>query len=190
MRPSPQSSGWWCPRVFLVFLRTRAGLRGLRVRAGAVRFFLVAMGLLVLHRPRESCAAALAFVVVCPVVTVVGIAVAGAMGALARYGLEGAVSRRWPGAFPWGTFVVNISGAFAIGIVFVLLTERVSVDPWLRSTITIGFLGAYTTFSTLSFESYRLLEDGAIGLALANTLGSLAAGLGAVYLGVAAGRAI
>jgi CrcB protein len=72
----------------------------------------------------------------------------------------------------------------------VLLTERVSVDPWLRSTITIGFLGAYTTFSTLSFESYRLLEDGAIGLALANSLGSLAAGLVAVYLGVAAGRAI
>ena len=125
-----------------------------------------------------------------PDVTVVGIAVAGACGALARYGLEGVVSRRWPGAFPWGTFVVNISGAFLIGLVFVLLTERVSVDPWVRSSITIGFLGAYTTFSTLSFESYRLLEDGAIGLALANTLGSLAAGLGAVYLGVAAGRAI
>ncbi len=93
--------------------------------------------------------------------TVIGIAVAGAVGALARYGLEGAVSNRWPGAFPWGTFVVNISGAFLIGLVFVLLTERVSVDPWVRSSITIGFLGAYTTFSTLSFESYRLLEDGA-----------------------------
>ena len=125
-----------------------------------------------------------------PDVTVVGIAVAGACGALARYGLEGVVSRRWPGAFPWGTFVVNISGAFLIGLVFVLLTERVRVDPWVRSSITIGFLGAYTTFSTLSFESYRLLEDGAIGLALANTLGSLTAGLAAVYLGVAAGRAL
>ena len=125
-----------------------------------------------------------------PDVTVIGIALAGAVGALARYGLEGVVSRRWPGAFPWGTFVVNISGAFLIGLVFVLLTERVSVDAWVRSSITIGFLGAYTTFSTLSFESYRLLEDGAIGLALANTLGSLAAGLVAVYLGVAAGRAL
>jgi CrcB protein len=123
-------------------------------------------------------------------VTVAGIAVAGAFGALARYGLEGLVSRRWPGAFPLGTFVVNISGAFAIGFLFVLLTERVTFDPWVRPTITIGFLGAYTTFSTFSFESYRLLEDGAIGLALANTLGSLAAGLVAVYLGVAAGRAV
>lgn len=122
--------------------------------------------------------------------TVAGIGVAGALGALARYALEGAVSRRWPGAFPWGTFVVNVSGAFALGLVFVLLTEKVSVDPWLRSALTIGFLGAYTTFSTLSFESYRLIEDGAIGLAIANTFGSLAAGLIAVYLGVVAGRAL
>ena len=122
--------------------------------------------------------------------TVVGIGVAGALGALARYGLEGAVSRRWRGAFPWGTFVVNVSGAFALGFLFVLLTEKLTVDPWLRSSLTIGFLGAYTTFSTLSFESYRLIEDGAIGLALANMLGSLAAGLVAVYVGVVAGRAM
>ena len=120
----------------------------------------------------------------------IGVGVFGAAGAYARFAVAAAVTARRPGAFPWGTFVVNISGAFLIGLVFVLLTERVSVDPWVRSSITIGFLGAYTTFSTLSFESYRLLEDGAIGLALANTLGSLAAGLGAVYLGVAAGRAI
>ena len=58
--------------------------------------------------------------------TVVGIAVA---GVLARQGLGGAATRRWPGAFPWGTFVVNVTGAFALGFVFVLLTERVSVDP-------------------------------------------------------------
>jgi len=124
------------------------------------------------------------------VLPVVGIAVAGAFGALARYGLEGLVSDRAHGAFPWGTFVVNISGSFLLGLVFVLMTERTVVDPWLRSSLTIGFLGAYTTFSTLSLESYRLLEDGALGLALANTLGSLAAGLTAVYLGVVAGRAL
>jgi CrcB protein len=148
------------------------------------------MGLLVLRARRVSCAAGRLEVVSSDVVTVLGIAVAGAFGALARYGLEGAVSRRWPGAFPWGTFVVNVTGAFALGLVFVLLTERWSVDPWARSALTIGFLGAYTTFSTLSLESYRLLEDGAVGLALANMLGSLAAGLVAVYLGVVAGRAV
>jgi CrcB protein len=122
--------------------------------------------------------------------TIVGIAVAGALGALARYGLEGFVSRRTGGGFPWGTFVVNVSGAFVLGLLFTLLAERYIAEPWLRSSTTIGFLGAYTTFSTLSFESYRLLEDGAIGLAFANLLGSCAAGLLAVYLGVVVGRTL
>ena len=125
--------------------------------------------------------------------TVVGIAVAGSIGALARYGLDaldGLVSRRTTGGFPWGTFVVNISGSFLLGLLFTVLTEQISAPSWLRSTLTIGLLGAYTTFSTLSFESYRLVEDGAYGIAAANMVGSLAVGLLAVYLGVAPGRAI
>jgi CrcB protein len=122
--------------------------------------------------------------------TAAAIAVAGAIGALARYGLEGFVSRRAPGAFPWGTFAVNVSGAFVLGFVFTVMSEQFTVAPWIRGAVTIGLLGAYTTFSTLSFESYRLLEDGAIGIAAANMFGSLAAGLGAVYLGVITGRAL
>lgn len=122
--------------------------------------------------------------------TAVAIAVAGAFGALARYGLEGLVSRRLPGAFPWGTFVVNVSGAFVLGFIFTVMTEQLTVAPWIRGAVTIGFLGAYTTFSTLSFETYRLAEDGALGIAAANAFGSLAAGLAAVYLGVVAGRAL
>jgi fluoride exporter len=122
--------------------------------------------------------------------TVVAIGIAGALGALARYGLEGIVSRRSTGAFPWGTFVVNVSGAFALGLVFTLATERWGLAPWLRSALTIGFLGAYTTFSTLAFETYRLAEDRAIGLAAANMLGSCAAGLGAVYVGIVLARAL
>jgi CrcB protein len=120
--------------------------------------------------------------------TAIGIAVAGALGALARYGVDGLVSTRQTGAFPWGTFVVNVTGTFVLGLLFTLLTERMTLDSWLRTSITVGFLGAYTTFSTLSLESYRLLSDGALELALANTLGSVVAGLGAVYLGVVAGR--
>src|SRR5919109_5658385 len=119
--------------------------------------------------------------------TLFGVAVAGALGALARYGLDGVVSRRASG-FPWGTFVVNVSGAFLLGLVFTLTTERFLPPVWLRSSLTIGFLGAYTTFSTLSLETYRLLEDGAVALALANALGTLAAGLGALYVGVVLGR--
>jgi CrcB protein len=122
--------------------------------------------------------------------TIVAIALAGALGALARYGLDGFVSRRAPSAFPWGTFVVNISGSFVLGLAFTLLTEHLTPAPWLRGAITIGFLGAYTTFSTLTLETYRLLEDGAVGLALANILGSAGGGLVAVYLGIVAGRAL
>lgn len=121
---------------------------------------------------------------------VVGIALAGSLGALARYGLDGLVGQHAHGAFPWGTFVVNVSGSFALGFLFVVLTERSTVDPSVRSAITIGFLGAYTTFSTLSFETYRLLEDGARALAFANALGSMTAGLLAVYVGVVAARAV
>jgi CrcB protein len=94
------------------------------------------------------------------------------------------------GAFPWGTFAVNVSGSFIVGVLFTVLTERWLVAPWLRSSLTIGLLGAYTTFSTLSLESYRLLEDGAYGVAAANVLGSIAAGLAAVYAGVVVGRVI
>ena len=121
---------------------------------------------------------------------VVAIGVAGALGALARYGLEGFVSRRTSGAFPWGTFVVNVSGAFALGLVITVALERWALAAWFRSALTIGFLGAYTTFSTLSFETYRLAEDRALGLAAANMLGSCAAGLAAVYLGIVLGRVL
>jgi CrcB protein len=122
--------------------------------------------------------------------TALAIALAGGLGALARYGLDGVVSRRAPGAFPWGTFVVNVSGAFALGLVVTLATERFGVSPWFRSALTIGFLGAYTTFSTLSYETYRLAADRALGLAAANMLGSCAAGLAAIYLGIVLGRAL
>ena len=122
--------------------------------------------------------------------TVAAIAVAGSLGALARYGLEGFVSRRTNSAFPWGTFAVNVSGAFVLGLVFTLATERWGLAAWLRSGLTIGFLGAFTTFSTLTFETYRLTEDRALGLAAANIHGSCAAGLAAVYLGIVLGRAL
>jgi fluoride exporter len=119
--------------------------------------------------------------------TAAAIAAAGALGALARYGVEGSVARRADG-FPWSTLVVNVTGSFALGLVFTLLTERLSVAPWVRASVSIGFLGAYTTFSTLSFESYRLLSERSYVLAGANLLGSAAAGLLALYGGVVLGR--
>jgi fluoride exporter len=122
--------------------------------------------------------------------TIVAIGIAGALGALSRYGIGGLIVGRSARAFPWETFVVNVTGSFVLGFAFTLLTEQLTTAPWLRVAVTVGFLGAYTTFSTLAYETYRLLEDGAVGLAATNMLGSAAAGLVAVYLGVVAGRAL
>lgn len=122
--------------------------------------------------------------------TIVAIGIAGALGALARYGIGGLIAGRSARAFPWETFVVNVTGSFVLGFAFTLLTEQLTTGPWLRTAVTVGFIGAYTTFSTLAFETYRLLEDGALALAAANVFGSVAAGLVAVYLGVVAGRAL
>lgn len=123
--------------------------------------------------------------------TVVAVGVAGFFGAMARYGLEGFVSSRDGGSFPWGTLVVNVSGSLVIGFLFAVLIEgRVVVVPWLRTAMTVGFVGAYTTFSTLTLETFRLVEEGSLGLAGANAFGSLAIGLVAVYVGVVVGRLV
>ena len=121
--------------------------------------------------------------------TLVGVAGAGAVGALARWGLSTAIGTRLSG-FPWGTLVVNVTGSFLLGLVFVLLTERIESSPATRLTLTTGLLGAYTTFSTFSLETFRLLEDGAYGAAALNVVGNLVLGLVAVAVGVALGRAL
>lgn len=121
--------------------------------------------------------------------TWLAVAVAGALGAVARYEVDGLVSARFT-SFPYGTLAVNLSGCFLLGLLFTLFTEHLHVATWIRSGATIGFLGAYTTFSTFSLESFRLAEDGAVGLALANVGASVGLGLVAVYAGVVLGRAL
>lgn len=120
----------------------------------------------------------------------VWIGAAGFAGALARYLVGGWVAARTRGAFPLGTLVVNVTGCFLLGLLFTLFTERVLPHPTLRAALTVGFLGAYTTFSTFSLETVRLVEDGALPLAVANVAGSVVTGMVAVYLGIFAGRAL
>ena len=122
--------------------------------------------------------------------TIIGVGLAGAIGALSRYGVEGFVSERFPGSFPAGTFVINVTGSFVLGFLFVLLTERVAASPALRTSLTVGFVGAYTTFSTFSFETLRLIEDGALRTAAVNVVATLVLGLLAVWAGMTIGRAI
>jgi CrcB protein len=118
------------------------------------------------------------------------IALGGAAGAVARYVLDSAVSERWPSAFPWGTLAVNLSGTLILGFLFALTIERGVLPASSRAPLMIGFLGAYTTFSTLMLESWRLVEDGAVGIAVANIVGSCVLGLVAVFIGLAIGRAL
>lgn len=122
--------------------------------------------------------------------TVLGVALAGAAGALARWGLEALIGRRVGEGFPWGIFVVNVSGSFVAGIAFVLLTQRPGAPDWWRTTVLVGLLGAFTTFSTLSVQTVRLVESGAYAPAAANALGSLAAGLVAAGAGIALARSM
>ena len=84
--------------------------------------------------------------------TLVLIAVGAAAGALSRYLLSGWVQDLLPSRFPWGTFVVNISGSFLLGLVFVLAIEHEIMQPELRLPLMVGFIGAYTTFSTFMLE--------------------------------------
>jgi CrcB protein len=118
------------------------------------------------------------------------IAIGGAAGAVARYAMDVTIATRLDGAFPWGTFAVNLSGSFALGLLFALVIERELLPAGARGPLMIGFLGAFTTFSTLMLESWRLWEDGAVALALGNLTGSMVLGVVALVGGLALGRAM
>ncbi len=122
--------------------------------------------------------------------TYVLLGVFGAAGAISRYALDGWISDLTHGQFPWGTFVINLLGAFALGVVVALTTERLILNPDWRVALGIGFLGSFTTFSTYAYETVKLAEDGAIGLALVNSIGMVALGLLAAALGLALGRTL
>ncbi|MEN8176839.1 MAG: fluoride efflux transporter CrcB [Pseudomonadota bacterium] len=118
------------------------------------------------------------------------IAVGGALGAVMRYWTSTTV-HQWLGRdFPYGTLVVNVLGSLAIGALYVLLVERVTTAPELRALLLIGFLGAFTTFSTFSIETLQLLEEGAVLRASLNMAISVMACVAAAWLGVIAGRSL
>ncbi|MCL6649594.1 MAG: fluoride efflux transporter CrcB [Chloroflexi bacterium] len=112
----------------------------------------------------------------------------GFLGANARYLIGGWVAERFGTTFPYSTLVINVTGSLLLGFFLTLTTERFVADPGWRLFFAIGFLGAYTTFSTFSFESVVLLQERAWWLALANVFGSTLLGLAAVLLGIALAR--
>jgi len=108
----------------------------------------------------------------------------GFVGAITRFWVGVYIANRMGTRFPYGTFVINISGSFIIGLVITVLAERSSLSPNWRYLIPIGFVGAYTTFSTFEFETLRAIQDGQIAIGMLNVFGSVIAGFIAVWLGV------
>ena len=112
------------------------------------------------------------------------------LGANARYWLGDWAAQKWGSAFPYGTFLINITGSLLLGFFMTLATERFMLDPRWRLFFAVGFLGAYTTFSTYTFESFNLLYSGQWLPGLLNAFGSTLAGLAAVAVGVWLGKSL
>lgn len=120
---------------------------------------------------------------------ILAIACCGALGCVSRYLMASLVNRLAGPSFPYGTLAVNVIGAFLIGLIMDL-SLRTTVSPVLRLALTTGFLGGFTTFSTFSYETFRLLEEGELLLATLNVGGSVALCLAGTWLGIIAARAV
>lgn len=114
--------------------------------------------------------------------TVLLVALGGMLGAPARYLADRLVQSRHDSVFPWGTLAVNVAGSALLGFL-IGAQANLGMPASVTALAGVGFCGGLTTFSTLGYETLRLLEDGAIGAAGLNMLGSLATGLAAAYLG-------
>lgn len=115
------------------------------------------------------------------------VALGGAAGAAARYGVAQWAGSRWGWSLPWGTFAVNITGSLAIGLLMALLLGR-SADPAYRFLLVTGFLGGYTTFSAFSLETLALIETRRFGEAALYVGGSVLLGLLGCFVGLVVGR--
>jgi CrcB protein len=116
------------------------------------------------------------------------IALGGAAGALMRYWVSTAVYAWLGRGFPWGTLAVNVAGSLAMGVLYILLLERLTTGPEIRAFLLIGFLGAFTTFSTFSIETFNLIEQAETGKALLNMGVSVFVCVLAAWAGVILGR--
>lgn len=121
--------------------------------------------------------------------TYLAISIGAVLGANARFVLGEWVASRVGSAFPYGTLLINVTGSFLVGVVMVAVAETSVAPWWVRPALAIGFLGSYTTFSTFSYETLALVQNGSLGLAAVNVAGSVAAALAGVYLGTVLGRA-
>lgn len=118
------------------------------------------------------------------------VGIGGFFGANLRYILGIAIANRLSMAFPYGTMIINVTGALLIGFILTILTERVISDPLWRQLVVIGFLGGYTTFSSYTFEAAALMQNGRWTSALLYVVGSNVLGLIACLAGIVLARMI
>ena len=118
----------------------------------------------------------------------IAIAIGGALGAVMRYLASTSVNRLLGTDFPYGTLTVNVVGSLLMGFISILLLERLMLAEYWRAIIVIGFLGAFTTFSTFSMETFNLIQAGEMTKAFINIFTSVFLCLGATWIGVIAGR--
>lgn len=118
----------------------------------------------------------------------IAIAAGGALGAVLRYGLSGWVHGLAGTRFPWGTLAVNVTGSFLLGLGMAAALSHAGNDLWGRHFWAIGVLGAFTTYSTFSYETVALLEAGDVAGGAANVALNLVLGVGAAFAGLALGR--
>ncbi|HUX44861.1 MAG TPA: fluoride efflux transporter CrcB [Terracidiphilus sp.] len=118
------------------------------------------------------------------------IAAGGALGAITRYWVGAAIGTRMGTRFPYGTFVINLTACVIIGFSLTYLGRRVELSPAWRYFLPIGFVGAYSTFSTYEWETLSSLRSGAFSMAALYSLGSLVLGLGATWLGIVLGERV
>lgn len=115
---------------------------------------------------------------------------AGGLGTVSRYLLQGAVQEMGPAAFPFGTLVVNAVGCFVFGFVWSLAEEYYAIGQEVRIIVLIGFLGAFTTFSTFAFESLQQLRDSELLLAFVNVAVQCVIGIALVFVGILLARTV
>ena len=118
------------------------------------------------------------------------VAVGGAAGSVLRFAAGRLAVHFCDAGTVWGTFFVNVTGSFALGFFLAWALQRGEISADVRAMVAIGLLGGYTTFSTLSYDTIRLLESGELGRAGLNIVANLVVGLAAAYVGILSGRAV
>ncbi len=121
---------------------------------------------------------------------ILAIGLGGAIGAISRYLISGWIYTKWEGMFPLGTFLVNVFGSFLLGFLIIFFDDRLTINPTIKMMITIGILGSFTTFSTFSVETLKLIELSLWRDAALNLILSVFFGLTSAYLGVILAKSI